>query len=200
LNVTKSIDELLHETGLNLTIKVEGGIVVEPARDMCKMPTHLESALIFFESFNFTDANLTNATFTVDANEIFMDHCTAAFLLLREYGLVKYVDESEAEEGDVYTCLNHDNLEEMLLDDWTYYSLISIGVLGVFAVLAILKKIVSRKGDDRPRDFVIKQAGENKILNAMQNALNMHAGCVQTKGQVMVSPLPRLFEKTDLTW
>jgi len=176
IRVNKTIDELLQETGLNHTMNIE----VEPALDM---------VLSFFneslESSNLTDANLTNATVTFDVNDIVLDQCTAAFLLLREYGIVNYVDESEAEVGDVYTIPNHDHLEESLLDDWTYYSLISIGVLGVFAVLAILKKIVSRKGDDRPRDFVIKQAGENKILNAMQNALNMHAGCVQTKGQVM---------------
>lgn len=62
-----------------------------------------------------------------------------------------------------------------------------IAITGGFSVLAITKSLIytAKHRHDRPRDFQIKRAGENKIASLIENGLSMHPVQQTTKGQIM---------------
>ena len=103
-----------------------------------------------------------------------------------EFGLVRILNESDADIGYNYTYYNHDDVEEVLVKEWTILILFSIAVVGFFALLAILRKICSSNSDDRPRDYKIKCAASSKITNVIENAISLHTQGVRGKGRVMV--------------
>lgn len=157
---------------------------------------------------NYFYETLTNISISLEKIDVFLDddatqldECSAAILLLLNYGFINILSEEEAEVGDTFVYENHDNVEASLADNWTYYSLIGIGVVGAFAFLSIARKVLTpNSDDDRPRDFRTKQAGENKIANVIQNALNMRVDAAQTKGQVMVRSPVSIFATRKHLW
>ena len=102
------------------------------------------------------------------------------------FGLVRILNETDAEIGYTRVIANHDELEEILLQPWAYLVLLTIAVVGFFALLAILRKIFSSQSDDRPRDHSIKLSAAHKVSNVIENAANLHKRGSKGRGRVMV--------------
>ena len=113
--------------------------------------------------------------------------CEEVLGLVQFGGLVRVLNESDAEIGYSRVVANHDDVEVVLLQGWAYLALLTIAVVGFFAVLAILRKVVSPSSDDRPRDHKIKLAAASKITNVIENAVDLHKLGSNGKGRVMVS-------------
>ena len=125
--------------------------------------------------------------------------CRQVLNLTIHYGLVTELNETEAEVGYQYIHENHNQVEEILLQDWAYLCLLSTAVVGVFAVLSILRKVARRSGDDRPRDYKIKCAAASKLSRVMKNTLNLHEKFSASKGGVMVRKLVTQFRSVNGT-
>ncbi|CAB9503709.1 expressed unknown protein [Seminavis robusta] len=112
------------------------------------------------------------------------DICRGVLDVFIGFELVRELNESEAELGYTYETLHLNPAEEVLLDDWTYFILISIPIVGFFALMAILRGLLLKDTNARPRDYKIKCAASSKIGNLIENALNMRSVSAG-RGQVM---------------
>ncbi|CAB9518024.1 expressed unknown protein [Seminavis robusta] len=115
----------------------------------------------------------------LDFNEDLQRETTFSFL--------KRVPATEQNEVEIATIAYNNAIEDTLEDEWTYFILLCIAVVGAFAVLAVVKGLVkAAKGHSRVRDYTIKCAATHKIADVIENALGMHmVEGASTKGQVM---------------
>lgn len=112
--------------------------------------------------------------------------CADILSMLSALKLVRLIDETDAEIGVSYVIENLDNIEEVVVEDWTYFVLLSIAIMGVFALAAILRKIILPKTDARPKEYKTKLAGASKVTNMIENAMMLHSRN-NSQGRVMVS-------------
>jgi hypothetical protein len=112
----------------------------------------------------------------------------AFYANLGNYSLIKLVDETAAEIHYIYEDPNYNDIENLLIDSWTYYVLICIAIVGFFALVSNVRWLLQPDTDNRARDYKIKCAAAFKIGKLIENALSMHpvAG-TSSKGQIMVS-------------
>lgn len=113
--------------------------------------------------------------------------CLEVLGILQLFGLIHELNETDAEIGYTRIIVNENTVEEVLLQEWAYLVLMSVAVVGSFAILAILRKVIAPKSDDRPRDHKIKCAAANKIGNTIENAIGLHKRGAKGRGRVMVS-------------
>jgi hypothetical protein len=136
---------------------------------------------------------LLNPAFTSTLHETFdikidlENACEEVIYYVEKAGLIRQLNESDAQIGYTRVYENHDSVEEVLLQTWAYLVLLSISMVGFFAILAILRKVALTNSDDRPRDYKTKCAAAHKISNVIENAVELHKRGTKGKGRVMVS-------------
>jgi hypothetical protein len=114
------------------------------------------------------------------------DLCETVLNITVDLDIVRVLDESDADIGYIYNTTTYNRVEEILIQDWAVIVLISIPVIGCFAVLAILSKMFSSHANERSRDYKIKCAATFKLTNVIENAMALHTRGARAKGNVMV--------------
>jgi len=112
--------------------------------------------------------------------------CGIILNLTVDRGIMMVIDESDAEIGYIYNTTIYNATEEVLIQDWALLVLLSIAVVGCFALLAILRKMFMQHAEERPRDYSIKYAASCKLTNVIENAAVLHTQGSRGNGHVMV--------------
>lgn len=142
--------------------------------DLALLKNSLEAAFLALD----VDLGLgENGTLCVDILKL---------LSIPEFSLVKIINETDADIGYSQIFPNYSHVEEVVVEDWTYFVLISIAVMGFFALASILRKVVLPQTDERPKEYKTKVAGASKVSNMIENAMMLHSRN-NGKGRVMVS-------------
>ena len=159
-------------------LEILGGFKLDP---FCRTK---EDWCSYTSDFASTFANFVDTPMFATANDFI---CDALLNFTVELDLVRVLDENDAEVGYIYNTTVHNDVEEILDKEWAYLVLLSIAVVGFFALVAILRKVLASHSDARPRDYKIKSAASNKLTNVIENALALHTQGSHAKGRLMVS-------------